>query len=152
MSSSRLPGKMLMTFGDQPLLSHVVGAAAAAKGTGGVVVVTSSDPSDDAIDQWSRANGVAVWRGDLADVAGRMLAAARSLGAESFVRISGDSPMLDPSIVTFAAERFVAAAPDLVTNVSPRTFPPGSPLRSCERPRSTASLVPVIHCLVTAST
>lgn len=125
MSSSRLPGKTLMTFGDQPLLSHVVSAAAAAEGTGGVVVVTSNDPSDDPIDNWGRSNDVAVWRGDLCDVAGRMLGAAKAFGAESFVRLSGDSPMIDPSIVGFAAERFVTSTPDLVTNLHPRSFPSG---------------------------
>lgn len=125
MSSSRLPGKMLMQFGDQPLLSHVVQAVSAAKGTSQVIVVTSQEDSDDLIDQWCRANNVAVWRGELNDVAGRMLAAAKHVSAESFVRISGDSPMIDPSVISYAVERFTTTRPDLVTNVSPKSFPAG---------------------------
>lgn len=125
MSSSRLPGKMLMEFGDRPLLSHVVEAVSAAESAGEVVVVTSLDSSDDPIVYWCETYGVDYWRGELNDVARRMLAAARSLSAESFVRISGDSPMIDPRIISFAVDRFAATSVDLVTNVRPKTFPAG---------------------------
>jgi spore coat polysaccharide biosynthesis protein SpsF (cytidylyltransferase family) len=125
MSSQRLPGKTLMLFGDDPLLGHVVSAASHAQGTSGVVVVTSVHPSDDPIAEWCVTEGVAYWRGPLDDVASRMAEAAEHYGAEGFVRISGDSPMLDPAIVAHACSVFSRGSYDLVTNVNPRAFPPG---------------------------
>jgi len=114
-----------MEFGDHPLLAHVVDAVSAADGLRKVVVVTSHDDSDDPIAAWCETNNVYIWRGQLYDVAGRMLGAAEHCGAESFVRISGDSPMIDPRIISLAVQRFVMSSSDLVTNVRPRTFPAG---------------------------
>lgn len=125
MASSRLPSKALMDFGGKPLIGHVVSAASTAKGTAGVVVVTSTHPTDDALVKWCHSHRVEVWRGDLDDVACRMLGAASDYAAVGFVRISGDSPMIDPTLITYAARRFVSGAEDVVTNVSPRAFPPG---------------------------
>ncbi len=113
MSSSRLPGKALMQFGDRPLLSHVVDAASSADGAGGVVVLTSREHSDDPIAEWCNYNSVDFFRGNLNDVAGRFLEAANSLGVESFVRVSGDSPMLDPRLISFAVLRFLKVSPDV---------------------------------------
>ena len=125
MTSSRLPSKALMEFGGQPLLGYVVAAVSAASGISGVVVTTSSHPTDDAIARWCSTQQVHVWRGDLHDVASRMLGAAAHYGASGFVRISGDSPMIDPHIISHGATQFASADVDIVTNVSPRTFPPG---------------------------
>ena len=114
-----------MDFGGCPLISHVVSAASAADGIRGSVVVTSDHPSDNELVEWCHSHGVQVWRGDLNDVADRLLGAAAYYGTSSFVRVSGDSPMLDPQIISFAVRRFGMSSPDLVTNVRPRTFPPG---------------------------
>jgi len=125
MSSSRLPGKALIEFGSRPLLAYVVEAAASVQGISQVMVVTSRESSDDPIARWCESNNVDVWRGSLNDVAARMLAAADSVGADSLVRVSGDSPMIDPGIISFAVQRFKRLRPDLVTNVRPRSFPAG---------------------------
>jgi len=45
--------------------------------------------------------------------------------ANGFVRISGDSPMIDPRLVDQAINRFTLEGCDLVTNVQRRTFPKG---------------------------
>ena len=146
MSSSRLPAKALMKFGGETTIGCVVSAANAAHGTGGVVVATSDQPSDDAIVEWCSLRGVQVYRGDLDNVAGRMLAAAANFGASSFVRISGDSPMLDPTLITHAVSEFTSKNVDLVTNVNPRSFPPGQSVevirtQTCERLLESEKLV-----------
>ena len=125
MSSQRLPGKTLMQFGHDTLLGHVVSAASHAQCTSGVIVVTSVHPSDDPIVEWCTSTRIPYWRGPLDDVASRMTGAARHYGADGFVRISGDSPMLDPAIVAHASALFSSGSYDLVTNVNPRAFPPG---------------------------
>jgi spore coat polysaccharide biosynthesis protein SpsF (cytidylyltransferase family) len=58
-------------------------------------------------------------------VAGRFVEAASSRALDALVRISGDSPLLDPALVDLALERFRSGGADVVTNVRPRTFPPG---------------------------
>jgi spore coat polysaccharide biosynthesis protein SpsF (cytidylyltransferase family) len=39
--------------------------------------------------------------------------------------VSGDSPLLDPRLVARAVDLFVESNIDVVTNVFPRTYPPG---------------------------
>ena len=44
---------------------------------------------------------------------------------KSFVRISADSPLIDPSLIDKAVTLFKKNRFDIVTNVFPRTFPKG---------------------------
>jgi spore coat polysaccharide biosynthesis protein SpsF len=53
------------------------------------------------------------------------MAAASTFGLDGFVRVCGDSPLLDQRLVDRGAGIFRSGAYDLVTNVFPRTFPPG---------------------------
>ena len=125
MSSKRLPGKAMATLNGEPLLAHVVSAVAQASTSNDFAVVTSRTESDLPIVDWCESHGVRYFRGPLFDVAERMISAANWFGFESFVRISGDSPLIDPQIVAAATELFNESPCDLVTNVNPRTFPPG---------------------------
>lgn len=89
------------------------------------IVATSTDPSDDPIDEFCRRIGSSCFRGSLDNVAERFLQAARAHRLSAFVRISGDSPLLDQRLVARGVALFAESAADLATNVFPRTYPPG---------------------------
>jgi spore coat polysaccharide biosynthesis protein SpsF len=125
MGSKRLPGKTLRTVGDRPLLAYVVERLAHAEGLDELAVATSSDTMDDAVADFCDLAGVRCVRGPVEDVAARYLHAVAALELDAFVRVSGDSPLLDQRIVTRAVEEFRATPVDLLTNLRPRTFPPG---------------------------
>ncbi len=127
MSSARLPNKALRDNGGRPLLGHVIDRLryAAADLNCQVIVATSTKPDDDAIADLATAGQAEIYRGSLADVAGRILAAAQEFELDSLVRVSGDSPFISPSIVASAVEISKTEDPDLTTNVFPRTFPRG---------------------------
>jgi spore coat polysaccharide biosynthesis protein SpsF len=123
MSSQRLPGKSLAPVAGRPLLWYVhsrlepLGLP--------VVVATSDDGSDDAIAAYCRDAELPCHRGSLADVAGRLLSAARAHGLESFARINGDSPFVDRELLRTAFAALEAENLDFVTNLVPRTYPYG---------------------------
>jgi spore coat polysaccharide biosynthesis protein SpsF len=125
MGSTRLPGKTLLEVRGKPLLGYVLERLAHAEHIDEVVVATSTEPEDDAIGAFCDAVETRCLRGSAHDVAARYLDAVLALELDAFVRISGDSPLLDQRIVTRATADFRAAPVDLLTNVSPRTFPPG---------------------------
>ena len=125
MSSSRLPGKSLTPLGDDVVLGHVTSAIKQCANIADIVVVTSINPSDNKIVDWCRFRGLAVTRGSLQNVAVRVLEAAQECRAHAFVRISGDSPFIDPRLIDYAVEVFRNHDYDVVTNVFPRTFPRG---------------------------
>ncbi len=99
MSSTRLPGKVLMPLAGKPVLDHVVSRIAQCKTIHKVVVATSVDASDDAIESWCHERGVACHRGSLHDVLDRYYQAAKAHQADAIVRITADCPAIDPTIV-----------------------------------------------------
>ena len=125
MSSSRLPGKSLAPLGDDVVLGYVTSAIKQCANISDLIVVTSTDPSDNKIVDWCRFRGLAVSRGSLQNVAERVLEAAQESRASAFVRVSGDSPLIDPRLVDNAVDVFRTDDYDVVTNVFPRTFPRG---------------------------
>jgi spore coat polysaccharide biosynthesis protein SpsF len=125
MNSQRVPGKPLRPMAGKPMLRWIVDRLESIDGANGVVIATSDQPHDDSIAKWCDEQALGCYRGSLENVAGRMIAAARARSAEAFVRISGDSPLIDPALVAHAIRLFELDEVDLVTNVQTRTFPKG---------------------------
>lgn len=125
LSSQRLPGKILMPLAGQPILLWLVEALGHAAQLDAVAIATSTDSSDDATARFAGERGVSCYRGSLDDVAERLLLAGEACRADAVVRISGDSPLLDPQIVDRAVALFRERPVHIVTNVRPRSFPKG---------------------------
>lgn len=125
MSSRRLPGKVLMPLAGRPALEWLLERLARCETLDAVVVATSEDASDDPVASLCGRRGVACHRGPLEDVVARVLGAARAHGLDGIARVNGDSPLLDQRLVDRAVALFRESGAELVTNVRPRTFPPG---------------------------
>lgn len=126
LDSSRLPGKALADVAGRPLIDYVRERAMAVTGLDAVVLATSDRAVDEPLEAFAKTNGLLVYRGDVADVAGRCLAAAEAHGLDAFVRVNGDSPFLDLDLVATAIARMRAPdGPDFVTNLRPRSYPYG---------------------------
>lgn len=125
MTSARLPGKVLRMLCGQPVLSWLLDGLALCSGPDMIVLATSTELSDDPVAEFCAGRGLPCFRGPLDDVAGRFLAAAEAHGLDAFVRLCGDSPLLDPRLVDEAVALFRQGGADLETNVLRRTFPRG---------------------------
>ena len=112
MSSLRLPGKVLMPLAGKPVLEHVVRRIRACKTIEKVVVATSTDHADDAIQAWCEKEGVSHYRGSLDDVLDRYYQAAKNHKADAVVRITADCPAVDPTIVDEVVGGFLAGGYD----------------------------------------
>ena len=99
MTSQRLPGKVMLEVAGRPVLAYLLERLAHCQRTSMVVVLTSRDPSDDAVADFCQRQGLECFRGDLHNVARRFADALDHYGVEGFVRISGDSPLLDQALV-----------------------------------------------------
>jgi spore coat polysaccharide biosynthesis protein SpsF len=98
-AASRLPDKVLLDIGGEPMLVRVVERTKRAKTLDGVVVATSTDASDDAIEALCRQRGYALTRGSMFDVLDRYYQAARLYRADIIVRITADCPVIDPDVI-----------------------------------------------------
>lgn len=125
MSSHRLPGKILMKLGDRPSLAYLVESLTHAETLDGTIIATSTEPSDDPTVAFAEERSIPCYRGSLTNVAQRLLEAGEAARADAIVRVSGDSPLLDPRLVDEAVRLFRRQPADVVTNVRPRTFPKG---------------------------
>src|SRR5579862_9583374 len=125
MTSQRLPGKSLRPLCGQPMLQYVLDRLSRLDVLSEAVVATSTDPSDDAIDEFCRRIGRPCFRGSLDNVAERFLQAALAHRLSAFVRVSGDSPLLDQRLVARGVALFTESGSDLTTNIFPRTYPAG---------------------------
>ncbi|NUB11303.1 NTP transferase domain-containing protein [Azospirillum brasilense] len=125
MTSSRLPGKVLRPLDGKPMLLFLLERIARCNSLSGVVVATSEQGEDDAVAEECRRVGVPCFRGDLDDVAARFAGALRCHPADAFVRVNADSPLLDPALVDQGVALYRSTDADLISNVFPRSFPPG---------------------------
>ena len=124
MSSSRLPGKVLADIAGMPSIVFMVERVRRAKASDQIVVATSLDASDDPLASALRDHGVACIRGSLDDVLERFALAAEITGADRIIRLTGDCPLIDPSVID-AVAGLVGANCDYASNVDPPTFPDG---------------------------
>lgn len=95
------------------------------RGLDAIVLATSRRKIDDPLGDFAHAALIHCFRGSTENVAERVLECALESQADFFVRINGDSPYLNPDLVTSGLELARLEVPDLVSNIHPRTFPYG---------------------------
>ena len=139
MTSSRLPGKVLKKLYNKPILEHITDRIIKKFGTEKVVILTSTEQTDLPIVSFANERNIQVVQGSLENVYDRFRHAIKQSGATSFVRISGDSPLIDVGLIETAISLYKHNQADIVTNVFPRSFPKG---QSVEVVNSTTFLEP----------
>ena len=125
--SKRFKNKVLYPIYEIPLIQHVVNRVKKSKKITNIVVATSTKKNDDKLIKYLRKNKVNFFRGELDNVALRLYEAAKFYKKKFFIRISGDSPLIDYRLIDRAIDIIKNSKNkyDLVTNVFPRTFPQG---------------------------
>lgn len=135
MASSRLPGKILLDIAGKPMLAHVVERARRAKTVDLVVVATTTQPEDDAVEAYCRQNEIAISRGSLHNVLDRFYQAALAFRADVVVRLTADCPLVDPQLLDQVMEEFLRTGVDFCCNRLPpplkRTYPIGLDVEVC---------------------
>jgi spore coat polysaccharide biosynthesis protein SpsF len=125
MTSSRLPGKVLLPVTGQPLLGHLVRRLRAVPSLNAIVLATTVNDADDVLFEFARQTGIGCYRGSEDDVMNRVAAAAASAQADVVVEITGDCPIIDPTIVETVIRTFLANDAEYVSNAHVRSFPDG---------------------------
>ena len=135
MGSTRLPGKILADIGGKPMLCRVVERARRASSLDGVLVATTTNSEDDAVERLCAERGYRWTRGHPTDVLDRYYQAAREAAANAIVRLTADCPVIDPAVIDQVVDAFLAADPpvDFAANRLPddRTFPIGLDTEVC---------------------
>ena len=126
LNSRRFKNKALHLIYGIPLIQHVVNRVRKSKEISKIIVSSSFKKSDNQLISYLKKNKTKFFRGDLENVALRLYETANINRAKYFVRISGDSPMIDPNLIDKAIKiSKKTKGQDIITNVFPRTFPKG---------------------------
>jgi spore coat polysaccharide biosynthesis protein SpsF (cytidylyltransferase family) len=124
-SSKRLPGKVLKKILGITILKRVVNQVKKSKKITKIIIATSKKKEDKKIIDYCNKNKILCMCGPLNNVFKRFYSIIIHENCKSFVRISADSPLIDPHLVDKAIILFNKHKYDLVTNVFPRSFPKG---------------------------
>jgi len=118
-SSTRLPGKVLLNALGRPFLSHMVERVRMAKKIDNVILATSLEQSDDSIADFCKQNKILCYRGNLNDVLDRYYQAAKEFNTDIVVRLTGDCPLIDPQIIDDVINTYEKVGYDYVANTLP---------------------------------
>lgn len=128
MSSTRLPGKIMLPVLGKPLLIRMIERVAASDLSGEIVVATSENEEDDIIEKLCLQEKINCFRGNLTDLLDRHYQAGKKFGADAIVKIPSDCPLIDPKIIDRVLRFYIdnSAKYDFVSNLHPATYPDGN--------------------------
>ena len=125
-NSRRFKNKVLSNIIDKTLIEHVIDNVKKSKKIKKIIVATSTSRFDKKLVKFLNLKKINIYKGNLENVALRLLNAALNNKSHFFLRISADSPLIDYRIINKAIllankkKKF-----DLITNVFPRSYPSG---------------------------
>jgi len=142
MSSSRLPNKVLMPILGKPMLAQQIARLSTIKTPHKLIVATSDQQGDDAIENLCQQLKVSCFRGSLNDVLKRYVQAAQgyihaynksnlknisniSNKVKTIVRLTGDCPLIDSEIIDKVINVYLSTKVDYCSNCAPATLPDG---------------------------
>lgn len=124
-SSSRLPGKIMRHICGRPIIDYIVERITSVVSPLNMCVATSTDASDDIIEDYCREKGLNCYRGSLTDVAKRFLDAALANGWDYAVRINGDNFFVETNVLKHLMGKAITGQFDFLSNTHGKTFPQG---------------------------
>jgi spore coat polysaccharide biosynthesis protein SpsF len=127
MTSTRLPGKVLLPVAGRPLLSYLLERLRRVTLADRIIIATTINNTDSPIVDFCAAEGVGCTRGSEHDVLARYWEAATRFDADTIVRVTSDCPLIDPPLIDSAIETYVKAAGsyDYVSNMIEPSWPCG---------------------------
>ena len=125
MSSTRLPGKVLMKVSGLTFLEHIVKRLSVVKLIDEIVIATSTNSKDDKIVELAKTKKIKFYRGSEQDVMSRVLNASEMVNGNIIVEITGDCPLIDPNIVEQIINIYLKNNVDYVSNTHIRSYPDG---------------------------
>lgn len=126
MTSTRLPGKVMRKICGKSVLELLVERLKRSKLIQEIVIATTLNKSEDIIVHLCRRLKIRCYRGSENDVLKRVLEAALTNKADIIVEITGDCPLVEPTVVDECIRKFLTGKYNYVsTGCLETTFPNG---------------------------
>jgi len=125
MNSTRLPGKIALDLNGRPLVAQIIRRVLTARRVDAVVLATADTPENTILRPIADAAGVPLFAGQETDLVDRFEMAVRAHPADAILRVTGDNPLCDPTVIDALIERYERTGADFATNNKPPTYPYG---------------------------
>ena len=122
LDSTRFPGKTMATLGGYTLLELLFERSKLCE-FNDCYLLTSERQVDDELCHHADKIGLKYIRGDAYDLTKRTKKAIAETDSEYFIRLNGDSPFIEPSLINFAVKSLGNVK--FISNIFHRTFPYG---------------------------
>tara|TARA_B100000795_G_scaffold269338_1_gene258430 strand:+ start:4657 stop:5427 length:771 start_codon:yes stop_codon:yes gene_type:complete len=116
MTSSRLPGKVLKEINKMTSLEILFSRIYKSKYINKIIVATTINDEDSAIVEVAKKNNVDYYRGSEEDVLGRLSNSLKDSAEKYVIQLTGDNPIIDPTIIDYMVEYFIENEYDFITN------------------------------------
>ena len=124
-NSIRLPGKVMKPIEGVPIIEILLRRLNRSKLIDQIILATSTERKNELLVNKVQQLGFAFSQGSELDVLDRYIKAAKQYNADAIVRITGDCPLVDPTLVDECIRKFKEKKVDYLSNVVPPTFPDG---------------------------
>jgi len=105
MTSTRLPGKVLMKINDRSLLEYHLDRL---RKTGfRIIIATTINSADDAVCELAEDMEMDFYRGSELNVLERFYNAAKTFELQHIIRVTSDCPLIDPVLIRNGAEQYL---------------------------------------------
>ena len=125
MGSRRFPGKVLKKINGTPVIDLLLDRLNQVKNIDKIVIATTTSKGDDKLEDHLKSKGFDVFRGSENDVLSRFFEANKKYNYDYIIRITGDCPLIDKSLIEEGIQKFKDSKVDYLNNYSIPTFPDG---------------------------
>lgn len=125
MSSTRLPGKVLLKVKNKTMLEMIIDRVNLIKKIKTTIIATTTNKNDDKIVEWCKIKKVNFFRGSEENVLNRVYLAAKKFRLEVIILITGDCPLIDHNIISQTLSIYLNNDAHYVSNAHLRTYPDG---------------------------
>ena len=124
-SSTRLPGKILLPGYNKSLLMHMIERLKKSKLIKEIIIATTINKIDDLIVDLCKKNKIKYFRGNPTNLLDRYYKCAKKYKVENILRVTSDCPLMDSDLVDKVIKKYFLLKSDYMSNVHPPTFPDG---------------------------
>lgn len=135
LSSRRLPGKVLLPFGNSSILGTLIDRVSKSKSISRLLIATSDETSDDEICRNVSRLGHSVHRGHLQNVFSRFYEIVEKSQEKYILRITADCPLLSGDLIDETFEIMVSKKVEFLSNSHPLGIIKGFDLEFVTRDR-----------------
>lgn len=125
MGSTRLPNKVMKKINGIPMIELLLNRLSSSKYIAQIVLATSDNENNIPLIDYVKSLGYGVSVGSENNVLERYFQTAKLFKADIIVRITGDCPLIDSSLVDEVIRGFIDSGSDYASNREPPTYPDG---------------------------